>query len=162
MDTPEKFAPLLTEWDNGGKPARSAEEWCVGFVRGVGLRRKDWEPLLSDGEMGDLFGQILRFASGKVKPKAHGGPQVKTARKLQGLLGYIAQRIYALWQPRREKRKPGITTQMFHLAGPPNVARKPEVRRNPPCEPKAGRNDPCPCGSGKKFKKCCGRGATPN
>jgi uncharacterized protein len=155
-EAPEKFAPLLSEWDNRGKPARSAEDWCIGFMRGVSLRLKDWEPLVADDQTGGLFELILQCALGKDKRNPLGRQQAGSARKLQGFLGYIAQRIHAFWQPRREKRKPGTTTETFHLAGPPAVAREPEVGRNHPREPKVGRNAPCPCGSGKKFKKCCG------
>ena len=156
MNTPEKFEPLLSEWDNRRKPAWSAEEWCIGFMHGVSLRLKDWEPLVADDQTGVLFDLIVQCALGKDKWNPLRRQQAGSARKLQSLLGYIAQRIHAFWQPRQEKRKPGITTETFHLAGPPTVFRQPAGRRNAPCEPKVGRNAPCPCGSGKKFKKCCG------
>jgi uncharacterized protein len=146
-ETPERFVPLLNEWEKDGKPCLSGQEWCIGFMRGVALRSKDWEPLVKDDKHRDLLAPILWFSSGKDKQEVHGGQRAESARELLlDLLGYIVQRIHAFWQPRREKRQPRIVTENFRLAGRPIPARKPKV----------GRNDPCPCGSGKKFKKCCG------
>jgi uncharacterized protein len=145
-ESPEKFMPLLEKREKDGKPYLSGEEWCGGFTRGVNLRSKDWEPLFKDDKHRDLLGPIFWFASGKGRPETHGGRQAESARdSLLDLLGYIVQGVHAFWQPRREKRQPGIITENFRLAGRPTVSRQPKV----------GRNDPCPCGSGKKFKKCC-------
>jgi uncharacterized protein len=150
-EAPEKFTPLLNEWEKDGKPCLSGQEWCTGFVRGVALRSKDWEPLFKDDKHGDLLATILWFSSGKDMQETRGERDAINARDLLlGMLGFIVQKINAFWQPFREKRPPGIVTENFSLAGRPIPARKPKV----------GRNDPCPCGSGKKFKKCCG--ATPN
>jgi uncharacterized protein len=146
-ETPEKFVPLLNQGEKDGKPYLSGEEWCMGFMRGVGLRSRDWEPLVKDEKHRDLLAPILWFSSGKDQQEAHGGRRAESARELLlDLLGYIVQKIHASWQPYREKRQPGIITENFRLAGRPTVSRQPKV----------GRNGPCPCGSGKKFKKCCG------
>ena len=149
-EAPEKFTPLLNEWEKDGKPCLSGQEWCTGFMRGVALRSKDWEPLFKDDKHSHLLAPILWFSSGKDRQETQGQRDAKNAREsLLSMLGFIAQKINAFWRPFREKRPPGmpgIITENLRLAGRPIPAHKPKV----------GRNDPCPCGSGKKFKKCCG------
>ncbi len=125
--------PLLADYDDD----ESGSEWAGGFMIGVDLRGKEWEPMWDDPRGEDILFTIaaLNDYGGNDDHRADIPPlsnevRAKTLEQLPATL----KRIAAFWRdPDRRFR------------GPPPVR-----------VTKVGRNDPCPCGSGKKYKKCCG------
>lgn len=111
--------------------------WGRGYLRGVTLRKAEWEPLVS----------VKRLASALVMPmllllpdpEQHGKSVLSPERR--SLL------IRALPEV-------ALATKAFWTDGWHPLLDVPEPRT-----PKIGRNDPCPCGSGKKYKRCCGAAA---
>ncbi len=126
----DKFAPIL----NAVEKEFLAADWAAGFIRGMGLRGKAWQPMLKDPDR--KFSLLAVFAaltrgekSQELRVSAE--ERVKFVRQLPQMLSDI----HRYWLPHRRG----------------------EVRARPPAVAKVGRNDLCPCGSGRKFKHCCGR-----
>jgi uncharacterized protein len=112
-----------------GETVELIDEWCLGYLQGVGLDDDSWLPLMMERE--DLFATLLMF--GTNEEPDDDDPIDKSELSAEQLNEYSANlhevipEIYAYWL---SKRTP--------------------VR----VEPKLGRNDICHCGSGKKFKHC--------
>lgn len=134
MQQAEDFDPMFLEREVEGRRYTIVDEWCEGYMRGVGLAAEAWNA--GGRSMADLLDPIRAFTS----ITAWRGHEPSGAAALDARQDKIApsvRAIYAYWLARREPR--GRTT--------------PEtVRRS---GPRVGRNDPCPCGSGRKYKKCC-------
>lgn len=119
-----------------GETVELIDEWCLGYLQGVGLDEESWLPLMMQRE--DLFATLLMFGTNE-DPDDDGDDDApidaidKSELSAEQLNDYSANlhevipEIYAYWL---SKRTP--------------------VR----VEPKLGRNDMCHCGSGKKFKHC--------
>jgi len=140
-ESPDEFAPLLYQEENGGgQNDFESEDWCVGFSRGVAMRAKDWDPLIEDEALGVLLTPVIVFslpeAMAELREK---NPSPQATKELLAMLPLSVQAINEYWAPRRKERAA-------------EAYASPDARRRA----KVGRNDPCPCGSGKKFKKCCG------
>jgi uncharacterized protein len=111
--------------------------WCLGYVRGIGLRQDTWSPLLEE-ERAHILAPIMLTSMSYVmaqqqRKKALEALSQDSRRKQQSLrdvpraaiMAYcFLQGKYPASTPLREKARPG-------------------------------RNEPCLCGSGKKYKKCC-------
>jgi uncharacterized protein len=120
----------------GGETVELIDEWCLGYLQGVGLDEESWLPLMLERE--DLFATLIMFGTNEeaeYDPELDGanGYIDKAELSAEQLNDYSANlhevipEIYAFWL---SKRTP--------------------IR----VEPKLGRNDACHCGSGKKFKHC--------
>jgi uncharacterized protein len=119
-----------------GETVELIDEWCLGYLQGVGLDEESWLPLMMERE--DLFATLLMFGTNE-DPDDDGDDDApidaidKSELSAEQLNEYSANlhevvpEIYAYWL---SKRTP--------------------VR----VEPKLGRNEMCHCGSGKKFKHC--------
>ncbi|OGS83494.1 MAG: hypothetical protein A2061_06115 [Gallionellales bacterium GWA2_59_43] len=116
------------------------EMWAHGFMTGIDLCRKDWQPFLSDPEGAEMLRPIYLLGSDEVTPEEMALTEMPEQREEIGKqIPASLARIYRYWQPVRQ-------AEVEHM-GTATIQRD---------QPKVGRNDPCPCGSGKKFKKCCG------
>jgi len=136
------YLPLLLEDQNG---ISHANDWAIGFLRGMELRSELWVDLLKDEKHGGWLVPILALAhehSPDLELRPYGVQPVSPERREQLIVGIAAAvtGIYRHFETQRviESEQLSRTT----------------VRR---IVPKTGRNDPCPCGSGQKFKHCCGR-----
>jgi uncharacterized protein len=119
-----------------GETVELIDEWCLGYLQGVGLDEESWLPLMMERE--DLFATLLMFGTNE-DPDDDGKDDApidaidKSELSAEQLNEYsvnlheVVPEIYAYWL---SKRTP--------------------VR----VEPKLGRNEMCHCGSGKKFKHC--------
>jgi uncharacterized protein len=127
-----------------------ADGWCIGYLRGVVLRQREWKLLLGGcGEEHLVHTQIVldvvsflhsyvthcqsdREVSGRFRddPKR---------AEIVASLPVAAPDLYRSWAAYEHAHSP-----VLRIAEPLRVALKP------------GRNEPCSCGSGKKYKKCCG------
>jgi uncharacterized protein len=116
------------------------ESWAYGFVEGIQLCRKDWEPLLATPVGQDLYRPIALLGDDDFGPDQD--ELTKTPARRAKLAQQIPQAVldlHAHWLPLR------------HAVYERQLAKT--------LQPKVGRNEPCPCDSGKKFKKCCGAAA---
>jgi uncharacterized protein len=128
-----------------GETVELIDEWCLGYLQGVGLDEESWLPLMVERD--DLFATLLMFGtndeldddsdnsddSDDSQDDVQNQPIDKSELSAEQLNEYSANlhevipEIYAYWLSKRT---------------PVRVA------------PKLGRNDMCHCGSGKKFKHC--------
>jgi len=137
----EAFTPLLLEDEYG---VSRANDWAMGFMRGMELHREKWASLLDDDENAGSLVPIFALAhehdpDPELRPYKEPPSAELRDRLIVGAAAGV-MRIYRYFEAQRLIAKPlfGYTT----------------YRR---VEPKVGRNEPCPCGSGKKFKQCCGK-----
>lgn len=133
------FVPLLLEDEQG---ICRANDWAIGFMRGMGMRRTQLAQLLNDQENGGAIVPILALAH-----EHDPDPELRTyATPIDGelreklIIGAAAgvMRIYRYFEGQRLMNSIRESTRYRRIAR------------------KVGRNEPCPCGSGKKFKQCCG------
>lgn len=113
----------------------AATEWALGFIEGIELTGKAWDPIFKDRRADQVVLPIVAL-SGEAPDEVYQELDEEKRAEIVETLPVLLQMIDAYWRdPRR--RLPG-----------------PEPMR----AVKIGRNDPCPCGSGTKYKKCCGSG----
>ncbi len=131
MDHSQDFEPLFNERVVEGRRYLIVDEWCEGYMRGVGLAQRDWA--LEDDQVARLIRPIAAFTGGT--NWAGHDLALEATESLQQQVAPSVRQLHAYWLARRSK-------------GRQNVPARAE-------SPKVGRNEPCPCGSGKKYKKCC-------
>lgn len=133
MQEPAEYEPCVLESTVDDITYWVVDEWCHGYMKGVGLYPAG---VATSPDMQELLAPIRRFADvdgwDDRKGKSH-----EEIRHLQEQVAPATRAVHSYWLARRT---PAIAQPAPH---------------NRP-EPKAGRNDPCPCGSGRKYKKCCG------
>jgi uncharacterized protein len=134
LEEPEEFKPLYLENTASEKPVIVVDEWCEGYMRGVGITFDEW---ISAPEIADLLEPIRAF-TGETNWLAHRIDRAE-ADKLRDAIVTNVVAIHAHWLSLRERA----------IAAPAPVP----FRR---AAPRVGRNDACTCGSGRKYKKCCG------
>lgn len=132
-----EFEPWVGEVElEGGEFAAFAQEWALGYLRGIGLREEAWEELLSDADWADDLEALELLARGPDDEET--GSEVATQDQrdtlIDDMIGFALD-AHDYWLEQRLK---------------------PATVRH--AEPKQGRNDVCRCGSGKKYKQCCGKG----
>lgn len=100
------------------------EDWTVGFMRAVGLRRDAWEGVLENTEGAKLFIPIVAVASlssSDIEPEDLGisGPDMEELMAhADTVLAACVVGLHAFWRERAAPVKP-------RLAGPVSRARKP-------------------------------------
>ena len=132
MNPGSTFTPLLLESQIEDKSVLITDDWCEGYIRGVGMAPESW--LLAEEEVGAWLGAIALFTN-QTDLDLYKKFTDEEISQLQQKIPAAAQAIHSYWLEQRDE----LSVQ------------QPFVNE----EPKVGRNDPCPCGSGKKFKKCC-------
>jgi uncharacterized protein len=140
FNSSEPFMPFLLEDDAG---VAHANDWALGFVRGMKLRQEDWAELLDDEDHGGLLVPILALAhehdpDPTMRPYKEPMDAERREKLVLGISACVPS-IYRYFLSRRRLSSRGERGAGTH-------------RRS---GAKVGRNYPCPCGSGKKFKKCC-------
>jgi uncharacterized protein len=130
------WTPMLDAFVESGRRVTHGQEWSMGFLRGMDLRRPLWQPLLDDPAFADGLDalQVLALGRDNQDPGRKVRTQYQRDKLIDRMLTFVD--VAAGYWLEREPR-------------PDPVRRK---------APKVGRNEPCPCGSGKKFKQCCGGG----
>jgi len=141
-EAPREFESVFIEVETiDGKTRLSAEDWCIGFTRGMAIRSPEWEPLLFDEEHINLLSPILAFVSAEAMAELLEMPGTKmTHDRLMDFIPLAVGAIYKYWRPEGQNPPAGITPDVLPFRQGAKV----------------GRNAPCPCGSGRKYKKCCG------
>ncbi len=133
IQEPEAFEPMYLEHTSKGKAVVVVDEWCEGYMRGVGLAADEWRAGAS--EITDLLAPIRAFTE-ETDWLAHEIAEPEQLEKLRDAIAPSARAIHAYWFARRARDRP--SAEPFRRSAA-----------------RIGRNDPCPCGSGKKYKKCC-------
>jgi uncharacterized protein len=142
LQSGDVYLPLLLENEQG---IAHANDWALGFMRGMFLRHGDWSELVNNDEHGGSLVPIFALAN-----EHHADPEMRPYR------GPIDAQ-------QREKLIVGVAagvTSIYRYFAPHRRAAVREARENTTyrrAAAKIGRNDPCACGSGKKFKHCCGK-----
>ncbi len=133
--SPIDFQPIFYESTHTGKRIPIYDEWCMGFVRGMVLSPKEWEPLKTADMNPDPLGPIVLFGTKEGWDLLEDGPASSVPHAdWEEMIHIGVKKIYEFWLPYRKA---------IHQTNIRTV------------EPKVGRNEPCPCGSGKKYKHCC-------
>ena len=132
-----EWTPQIFDYKVKGRLVTHAQEWALGFFRGVELRAEQWQPLREDESFQADWTCVglLAFGPGDPQLKSRIRTQAQRSRLIEQMLSFV-DRAALYWLERYKPPAP--------------------VRRS---TPKVGRNDPCPCGSGRKFKQCCGKNA---
>jgi uncharacterized protein len=138
LESGDVFTPLLLQNEDGIYPAN---DWAMGFLHGMELRRKEWDALFNDEEHGGSLIPILALANEHspdptMRPYSEPVPAQLRERLIVGAASGV-MKIYRYFGRERQATDLSRPYQRF--------------------EQKVGRNERCPCGSGKKFKHCCGR-----
>lgn len=137
---PREIAPTWATTNYLGRDHDDAEGWAHGFVEGMRLCWKDWQPLLDTAQGQDWFRPIGLLGEENFGPEQD--DLTKTPAKRQKLAREIPEAVLAMhayWLPLRRAVCERTVAEAMR--------------------PKVGRNEPCPCGSGGKFKRCCGAAA---
>ena len=132
IEEPAAFEPMFLEHVWKGKAVVVVDEWCEGYMRGVGLAADEWHAGVP--EIADLLAPIRAFTAA-TDWRAHELSEPQAA-KLRDAIAPNVRALHAYWLARRAKDTQSLARQA-----------RPSSR--------VGRNEPCPCGSGKKYKKCC-------
>lgn len=144
-DDPPEVSPYWSEVtyrEDGEQPREydDAEGWAYGFVLGMRLCWKDWQPLLRTPQGQAWFRPIALLGEDEYsadQDELTRTPAMRAALALQ--IPHAVLNMHAHWLPLRR------------------AVYEREVAKS--LQSKVGRNEPCPCGSTKKFKKCCGAAA---
>ena len=142
LSSGDVYLPILLQNENGITPAN---DWAIGFLRGMEFHKEKWAALLDDEENGGWLVPIFALAN-ENNPDPEMRPYKKPidAEQRERLIVGAAAGVTGIYRYFQAQRL--VENKLFGTAA--------TVRRN---SPKVGRNDPCPCRSGKKFKHCCGR-----
>jgi len=138
--------PVLAKDEDG---ITHGNDWAKGFVRGMGLRKEGWAPLLDDEENSGSIVPIFALAN-ELNPDPTLRPYNEpiSAELREKLIVHAAAAVVQIYHYFEAQRLlPELTFDDNSI--PSSLYRR--------VAPKVGRNDPCPCGSGKKFKQCCGK-----
>ena len=134
------YLPILFEDEHGVTPAN---DWAIGFMRGVDMRPGAWGPLFDSKEAGGAIVPMMMLAH-EHHQDAEWRPKPISADQRESIIAHMiggTRQIYRFFEGERAS----------HAAAVPAAGR---------VEAKVGRNEACPCGSGKKFKFCCGGAPT--
>ncbi len=138
LQSPGVYMPVLRVANDGTTPAN---DWALGFMRGVSTRPYGWHELITSDEFGGPLVPIMILAH-EHDPDPAMRPGGILPPKREALLEEMIAglpKIYRYFEPHRRADARG------------------SMRRT---VTKTGRNDKCPCGSGKKYKFCCSMGPT--
>lgn len=140
LQSGDDFFPVLLDDDSG---AAQANDWAIGFMRGMGMRRNSWSTLMDDEKHAGVLIPILALAhEHDPDPDMRSYKEPVSAELREKLIAGVMAGVPAIYRYFATGRK----SEARRLASAKTFRRD---------AAKVGRNDPCPCGSGKKFKRCC-------
>lgn len=86
-----EWAPLIDEYQLKGKGVSYGQEWALGFLRGVDLRAKQWQPLRDDKAYAGpwIAVGLLAFGPGDPILKARVRRQSQQDRLIEGMLVFV-------------------------------------------------------------------------
>ena len=131
-EKPADFEPIVLEVEEDEATVTSVEEWCLGYMKGVGLATDAWR--MAGEEAMEMLFPIMVFTTSEGRNSLSGLDADELAT-LKRSIPLAVRKLHAYWMAKGGMA--GSNEPFTHS------------------EPRVGRNDPCVCGSGKKFKKCC-------
>lgn len=142
---PDEVEPIFVAVTHQGDPREytDAEMWAYGFMQGLELCRKDWQPFFDDPESISVLRPLHLLGSDEVTAEEEA--YTETPEQSEELAEQVPDSlawIYRFWLPYR---------QAVIARGGNTIQRQ---------DTHSGGNDLCPCGSLKKFNVCCGTPTT--
>jgi uncharacterized protein len=131
----EIYYPILVEDDDG---VARGNDWALGFLRGVDMRRASWRAFLEDDDQAGSIIPMFALAH-ENDPNPALRYESPTPEKRDELIRYMIVGLVKIFEYFRDTRATDCDG-----AGP--FAR---------AAPTIDASGPCPCGSGKKYEKCC-------
>lgn len=104
----DNFSPLMFDFEGeDGKNEIHAQEWCLGYARGIDLRADDWAALLDDPDFSDDYAavEILAFGPGDEK-LAHLLENQEQRDELIESATDFAMDAHEWWQKQRASHQP--------------------------------------------------------
>jgi uncharacterized protein len=132
----EVFVPLLLKDERG---QYLGNDWAQGFLRGMDMRREEWDVLFENEEDAAAVTPIFILAY-EHDPDPEMRPEPVAEEKREDLFVFLVAGVNRIYRRFEAQRRRG-------------ASRKSASNRQHAS--KVGRNEPCPCGSGRKYKKCC-------
>jgi uncharacterized protein len=133
----EIYYPILVEDDDG---VARGNDWALGFLRGVDMRRASWRAFLDDDDQAGSIIPMFALAH-ENDPNPDLRYESPTPEKRDELIRYMIVGLVKIFEYFR-----GTRTAEAALA-----ADKATIRATPTI----GASDLCFCGSGRKYKECC-------
>ncbi|NTU58604.1 MAG: UPF0149 family protein [Chlorobiaceae bacterium] len=135
-EEPDEYEPLpdMIDYEDDVARRRATRLWCIGFIMGITMRERSWEPLFRDKSEASST-TVISIAGGMFRDEL----QIDEEKEYEfwSSVPDAVLSIREFWIPYHERE---IDRLRSRTSGVP------------------GRNEPCPCGSGKKYKQCCGKG----
>jgi uncharacterized protein len=132
---PPTYEPFFWEGEDG---APVIDEWCYGFMAGVGMRAEKWARFMNSNK-GVLLLPIMAHVP-ELQDEDPIDPAMLPDFDPRLAIPALVAAMHGYWRQRRAKKTKHA-----------NVVRVTEI----PLRVKPGPDEPCPCGSGVKYKRCC-------
>jgi uncharacterized protein len=150
LNAPGGYSPLL---QTGSEGEVQGNDWACGFMRGVAMRQRSWQPLIAGDEHGGVLLPmvILKHEADSKLGLREPPPHISPDRR-EELIEAMVRVVPTIYEHFAKARMLGASG-----AGPAAWAANTGFKIQPQrrSSVKVGRNEPCPCGSGRKFKVCC-------
>lgn len=104
MEQPQDFEPLFFERESEGKTYMVVDEWCHGYMRGVGLAMETWDE--AGREMFALLTPVIVFVS-EEGWKILDQMSEEEVENLRQAITPNVRDIHAFWLARRQPTAPG-------------------------------------------------------
>ena len=137
MDT---FSSIVDVAEFRNRNNADVETWAFGFISGINVCRKDWQPFFDDPKGAEMLRPIYLLGSDDILSEEIaliGSPGQR--EELSKLIPSSVASIYRFWLP-------------YHQAVMERMVATALEREMPGID----HNESCPCGSEKHFKRCCG------
>jgi uncharacterized protein len=149
LDVPDVYSPLLQTSNDG---TVKGHDWACGFMHGVGMRERSWQPMLAGGEHDGVLLPMVILKHEADSAAAPGEQFSITPDRRKDLIETMIAVVPTIYAHFAKGRATGGSS--YGIAARAAMS---GIRIQPPrrTSVKVGRNEPCPCGSGRKFKVCC-------
>jgi uncharacterized protein len=109
---PDRFQPTFYEHNHKRRRIVIADEWCMGFLKGVRLDAAAWRPLKK--EQPELLKPIELFGSRAGWKELEAGGDEKMHRRWSPKIAPAVRAIYRYWLPFREAQYLATTGERVH------------------------------------------------
>jgi uncharacterized protein len=149
LNVPDVYSPLLQTGSDG---TVKGNDWACGFMHGVGMRERSWQPMMAGGEHGGVLLPMVILKHEVDSTVAPGERFSITPDRRKDLIETMIAVVPTIYAHFAKGRATGGSN--FGIAAHAAMS---GIKIQPPrrTSVKVGRNEPCPCGSGRKFKVCC-------
>lgn len=99
---PQDYEPLIMENTMGEEPVPVIDEWCAGYMKGVGLDYAAWLPLLTSAEQPLSRVQLYGTEEGWAKLRQQEFSMAEH-QQIAESLGDVARQVHAYWLKQRAR-----------------------------------------------------------